>query len=122
MRRLLMLLFIVAAPASAADLCITVPNSTVPDITNAFSERFNRPDTIVPTPAPGQTPGVIEPTPIPNPETKSDFTRRIVREWVAEIAADQRANQSAERAKTYRAAVIRGLINGVPTPTTAPTP
>lgn len=122
MRRLLILLLIVAAPAGAADLCITVPNGTVAGIVNAFSRRFNRPDTILPTPAPLETEGIIAPTPIPNPETKTDFTRRIVREWVAEITADASANESAERAKTYRAQVIRAQINGLPTPVAAPTP
>lgn len=69
---------------------------TLNEITNAFATAYNRPDTVPDPNTPGAT--------IPNPETKAQFARRMVRQFIIETVKSQRI-------KTARATADAGVTD-----------
>jgi hypothetical protein len=73
-----------------ANITISVPDAAMPRVVDAFTKQYNYQDTI-PDPANiGQT--------LPNPETKAQFTQRMIRTHIKDTVAmyeGMAANQTA---------------------------
>lgn len=74
-------LLFVTAPTHAVDMCVTVSTTVAVRVVEAFTKAYNYEETIN-----GQ----------PNPETKGQFTRRKIREYVREVTVSYEAINAAE--------------------------
>jgi len=85
MKKLIVVMGIIAlaSPAFGASMTITVPDSVVQDVIQAFCTNYNYQETI--QGSDGQD--------IPNPESKAAFTRRAIREYVKNVYFKYKVDQ-----------------------------
>lgn len=75
-----------------ANITLTIPDAQLARVVSAFSIAYGYQDTI-----PGATPA--DP-PVPNPETRAQFMRRHIMEFVRNTVQAVEANVAAEAART----------------------
>ena len=85
-----------------ATIIVTIPDAQVARVRNAFAIAYNYQATI-PDPAnPGST--------IPNPESKTQFAQRKVREYVKEVVKSVEAPTAGEVARKAAATAVDNEI------------
>ena len=85
-----------------AQLIITVPDAQVARVLAAFAAQYGYQDTV-----PGANPG--DP-PVANPETRVQFTRRMLRRFVMEVVRANEVVAAIETARTDAAAKVDAEI------------
>lgn len=86
-----------------ATLVITVPDAQVQRVLDAFAATYSYSATI-PDPAnEGQT--------LPNPETKTQFCRRMLRRYIVDVVKAYESTSAAEAARTTAAAGVETQLN-----------
>lgn len=83
-----------------ATLQFNIPDAAVPRVLDAFANRFSYEPTIT------QEDGSV----VPNPETRVEFTRRMVREFIVQTVLDHESRQAAQIAVESKQAEIRDQV------------
>lgn len=74
-----------------AEFTFTIPDQYVPDLIEAFADRFKYPETI-------QDPNETGPSGIPNPQSKADFAKEKIRDFIKRTYIEYKAKVNAETA------------------------
>ena len=74
-----------------AEFTFTIPDQYVPDLIEAFGDKFNYPETI-------QDPNKIGPSGIPNPQSKSDFAKEKIKDFIKRTYIEYKSKLNAETA------------------------
>lgn len=82
---------------------VTVPDEIIHRIHDAFASQYGRPDEIPDDDNPGAM--------VPNPETKEQFTERMVARFVEEVTHAYETNKAAEDAREIAATKAKNEIN-----------
>jgi hypothetical protein len=80
-----------------ASFNFTVPDAAVPRVVEAFCVRFGYQETSVDG--------------VPNPETRGDFTRRMIREFIKDTVVSHEASLAGRDASASQAAETRSEVD-----------
>ena len=78
-----------------AEIKITIPNDKVQRVLAAFTEQYNYPENV---PDPRLPPGPGVPM-IPNPVSKPQFAKNIIKSFVKEVTVNWEAREAGEAAR-----------------------
>ena len=77
-----------------ANITIQIPDAQMTNVVSAFTQMYGYQDTIPdPDPDPAKNG-----KPIPNPETKQQFTQRLIRNYIKDTVASHQGQQAQQQA------------------------